>query len=67
MSYLEQEEEQTLDEFLRREDANAVIDDATHLQDLSNRDITFDQALMALLVSELRDLKLALQPSIEDE
>jgi hypothetical protein len=65
MSYLEQEEEQTLDEFLRREDANAVIDDATHLQDLSNRDITFDQALMALLVSELRDFKLALQPPIE--
>jgi len=65
MSYLEQEEEQTLDEFLRREDAKAVIDDATHLQDLSNRDITFDQALMALLVSELRDFKLALQPPIE--
>lgn len=65
MSYREQEEEQTLDEFLRREDANDVIDDATHLQDLSNRDITFDQALMALLVSELRDFKLALQPPIE--
>ena len=65
MSYREQEEEQTLDEFLRREDANAVIDDATHLQDLSNRDITFDQALMALLVSELRDFKLAFEPPIE--
>lgn len=65
MSYLEQEEEQTLDEFLRREDANAVIDDATHLQDLSNRDITFDQALMALLVSELRDFKRTFEPPIE--
>ena len=65
MSYREQEEVLTLDEFLRREDANAVIDDATHLQSLSNRDITFDQALMALLVSELRDLKLGFEPPIE--
>ena len=46
MSYREQEEEQTLDEFLRRENANDVIDDATRLQSLSNRDITFDQALV---------------------
>lgn len=66
MSYREQEEEQTLDEFLRREDANAVIDDATHLQrDMSIRDMTFDQALMALLVSELRDFKRTFEPPIE--
>ena len=65
MSYREQEEEQTLDEFLRRENANDVIDDATRLQSLSNRDITFDQALMALLVSELRDFKLIFDLPIE--
>jgi hypothetical protein len=65
MSYREQEEEQTLDEFLRRENANDVIDDATRLQSLSNRDITFDQALMALLVSELRDFKLTFDLPIE--
>tara|TARA_X000001388_G_scaffold77371_1_gene77912 strand:+ start:1878 stop:2075 length:198 start_codon:yes stop_codon:yes gene_type:complete len=65
MSYREQEEEQTLDEFLRRENANDVIDDATRLQSLSNGDITFDQALMALLVSELRDFKLTFDLPIE--
>ena len=58
MSYREQEEELTLDEFLRREDANAVIDDATYL--FANGAMTFDQALMALLIAELRDLNLIL-------
>ncbi len=65
MSYREQEEEQTLDEFLRREDANAVIDDATYI--FAHGAMTFDQALMALLVSELRDFKLALQPPIDED
>jgi hypothetical protein len=66
MSYREQEEEQTLDQFLRRENADAVIDDATYLQEvMNNRDITFDQALMALLVSELRDFKLTFDLPIE--
>ncbi len=61
MSYREQEEEQTLDQFLRRESADAVIDDATYLQEvMNNRDITFDHALMALLITELRDLNLVL-------
>jgi len=61
MSYREQEEEQTLDQFLRRESADAVIDDATYLQEvMNNRDITFDHALMALLIAELRDLNLVL-------
>ncbi len=63
MSYREQEEEQTLDEFLRREDANAVIDDATYV--FANGTMTFDQALMALLIAELRDFKLTFEPPIE--
>lgn len=55
------EEQQTLDEFLRRDKADAVIDDATYLQEvMNNRDITFDHALMALLIAELRDLNLVL-------
>jgi hypothetical protein len=55
------EEQQTLDEFLRRDNADAVIDDATYLQEvMNNRDITFDHALMALLIAELRDLNLVL-------
>jgi len=57
-SYHEWEEQQKL---VRRDKADAVIDDATHLQEvMNNRDITFDHALMALLIAELRDLNLIL-------
>ena len=58
MGYYEREEQQKL---VRRENADAVIDDATYLQEvMNNRDITFDHALMALLIAELRGLKLVL-------
>ena len=57
-SYHEREEQQKL---VRRDNADAVIDDATYLQEvMNNRDITFDQALMALLIAELRELNLIL-------
>lgn len=55
-SYYEREEQRKL---VRRENADVVIDDATHLQEvMNNRDITFEQALMALLIAELRGLNL---------
>ncbi len=56
MDFTSREEQQKL---VRRDNADAVIDDATYLQEvMNNRDITFDHALMALLISELRDLNL---------
>ena len=54
-SYYEREEQQKL---VRRDNADAVIDDATYLQEvMNNRDMTFDHALMALLIAELRELR----------
>ena len=50
------EEQLTLDEFVRRDAADAVIGDATYL--FANGVMTFDQALMALLIAELRGLNL---------
>jgi len=56
--YREREEQQKL---VRRDNADAVIGDAAYLQEvMNNRDITFDHALMALLIAELRDLNLVL-------
>ena len=55
---MKMEEQQTLDEFLRRDAADAVMDDAMYL--FANGEMTFDQALMALLISELRGLNLVL-------
>jgi hypothetical protein len=58
MSYHEREEQRKL---VRRDNADAVIDDATYVQEvMNNRDITFDHALMALLIAELRELNLIL-------
>ena len=58
MSYHEREEQRKL---VRRDNADAVIDDATYIQEvMNNRDITFDHALMALLIAELRELNLIL-------
>ena len=49
-----EEERRKLDEFLRRDAADVVMDDAMYI--FANGDMTFDQALMALLISELRGL-----------
>jgi|TARA_R100000995_G_scaffold3219_2_gene1891 hypothetical protein len=57
MSYREREEQQKL---VRRDNADAVIDDAIYLFANAVGDTTFDQALMALLIAELRDLNLVL-------
>ena len=58
MNYREREERGRV---VRCGNADAVIDDATYLQEVMNdRDITFDHALMALLIAELRDLNLVL-------
>ena len=54
-SYYEREEQRKL---VRRDNADAVIDDATYV--FANGAMTFDQALMALLIAELRDLNLIL-------
>ena len=55
--YTPWEEQQTLDEFLRRDAAAIVIDDATYLREaMYDNQITFTHALMALRVSELRGL-----------
>lgn len=41
--------------------ADTVIDDAAFLREaMYSNEITFDQALMALLIAELRDLNLIL-------
>jgi|5B_taG_2_1085324.scaffolds.fasta_scaffold254858_2 hypothetical protein len=54
MSYDEREEQRKI---VRCESADVVINDATYLQEaINNSDITFDQALMALLITELREL-----------
>ena len=56
MSHYEREEQRKI---VRCESADVVIDDATYLQEvMNNRDITFDHALMALLIAELRELNL---------
>lgn len=57
MSYCEREEQQKL---VRRDNADAVMDDAIYLFANTAGDITLDQALMALLIAELRDLNLVL-------
>jgi hypothetical protein len=54
-SYHEREEQRKL---VRRDNADAVIDDATCV--FANGAMTFDQALMALLIAELRELNLVL-------
>ena len=55
MDFTSREEQQKL---VRRDNADAVIDDATYV--FANGAMTFDQALMALLIAELRDLNLIL-------
>ena len=56
MDFTSREEQQKL---VRRDNADAVIGDATHLRKVMHgNQITFDQALMALLIAELRDLNL---------
>ena len=54
-SYYEREEQRKL---VRRDNADAVIDDATYV--FANGAMTLDQALMALLIAELRELNLIL-------
>jgi hypothetical protein len=62
MSYRERKRTNARSACERLKAADAVIDDATYLREaMNNKDITFDQALMALLIAELRDLNLVLE------
>ena len=58
MSYREREERGRV---VRCYAADTVIDDAAYLREaMYSNEITFDHALMALLIAELRDLNLVL-------
>lgn len=58
MDFTSREEQQKL---VRRDNADVVIGDAAYLRKVMHgNQITFDHALMALLIAELRDLNLTL-------
>ena len=51
-------DEMSFSQQLTLEEADAVIEEAEYLRETTNaKEITFEQALMALLISELRNLR----------